>query len=366
MTRRPDIFRPSRRVCGTTPLSQRGLSLIELMVAMAIGLVMLATLASLYASNSKTHNEFSKTSAQVENGRFAIQSIEQDVAQSGFYGRASLVASSPSYIDPDPCATAKTLLGFSASPTLTLPNGVVGMVYGAAVPSCLSSYNVAPNSEILIVRYASGDASASVDTTNYFLQLSQCSQDLAPLAFDTAASAFTLQTLACNGTKAEIRKYVERIYFLSTCDTCTPNSDNIPTLKVAELSNGALVVSSLVQGIQDIHYSYGIDRDQNGSPDCYVDDPTIDNTANCGTISPTYSWVNPVTNWYNVTAVRVSVLARNVDPTVGWTDTRSYSIGRTVVDGGAVADGPYNDTYKRHVYTTLARVWNTGGLREMQ
>lgn len=364
MTRMANFLRPSRRPCGMAPRLQRGLSLIELMVAMAIGLVLLATLASLYASNSKTHNEFSKTSAQVENGRFAIQSIEQDIAQSGFYGRASLVASSPNYIDPDPCATTQALLGFSASP-LTLPNGVVGLVYGAVVPSCLSGYNVAPNSEILIVRYASGDTSASVDTTNYFVQLSQCSQDTTPLAFDKAASAFTLQTLACNGTKAEMRKYVERIYFLSTCDTCTP-SDNIPTLKVAELSAGKLSVSSLVQGIQDIHYSYGIDRDQNGSPDCYVDDPTIDNTANCSTISPTYSWVNPVTNWYNVTAVRVSVLARNVDPTVGWTDTRSYSVGRTVVDGGSTVDGPYNDTYKRHVYTTLARVWNTGGLREMQ
>lgn len=345
--------------------TQRGLSLIELMVAMTIGLVLLATLASLYSANSQAHNEFSKTSAQIENGRFAIQSIERDIAQSGFYGRASLVSSSPNYVNPDPCATAATSMGFSASPTLTLPNGVVGLVYGAAVPACLNGYSVMPNSEVLTVRYASGDISAGVDTKNYFLQLSQCSQDLAPLAFSKAASAFTLQTLACNGTKAEIRQYVERIYFLSTCDTCSP-SDNIPTLKVAELSNGTLAVSSLVQGIQDIHYSYGIDRDQNGSPDCYVDDPGIDNTDNCTTIAPTYDWSNPVTNWYNVTAVRVSVLARNVDKTVGWSDARTYSVGRTTADGGQITDGPFNDNYKRHVYTTLARVWNTGGLREIQ
>jgi type IV pilus assembly protein PilW len=354
---------PMRRI---SRFSQRGLSLIELMVAMTIGLILLASLAALYSSNSRTHNEFSKTSAQVENGRFAIQSIETDVAQSGFYGRASLVSSSPNYIDPDPCATAQNLIGFSTTPTLTLPNGVVGQVYGATVPTCLNAQNVVPNSEMLVLRYASGNTTNAVDGSNYFLQLSQCSQDLSPLVFDKAQGAFTLQTLACNGTKAEMRQYVERIYFLATCDTCTPKSDNIPTLKVAELSLAGLTVSSLVQGIQDIHYSYGVDRDQNGSPDCYVDDPTIDNTARCTTIAPTYDWSNPVTNWYNVTAVRISVLARNTDQTVGWNDTRTYSVGRTTADGGQTTDGPFNDTYKRHVYTSLARVWNTGGLREIK
>jgi len=354
MIRMPAHFRPS----------QRGLSLIELMIAMAIGLIMLAALATLYVSNSRARNEFSKTSAQVENGRFAIQSIERDIAQSGFYGRAALLPSAPSYVNPDPCLTGLTMMGFSTTPALTVPNGVVGLAINASVPTCLNGSNVVPNSEILTVRYASGDISASVDGTNYFLQLSQCSKDTTPLVFDKAASAFTMQTLACNGTKSELRQYVARIYFLSTCDVCSP-SDNIPTLKVAELSNGALVVSSLVEGIQDIHYNYGIDQDGNGSPDCYVDDPAIDNSASCTTVAG-YSWGNAVTNWYNVTAVRITLLSRNVDQTVGWKDTRTYSLGRTTVDGGQTTDGPFNDTYKRHVYTTLARVWNTGGLREIK
>ena len=342
---------------------ERGLSLIELMIAMAIGLVILALLSTLYLSNSKVQNEFSKTSAQVENGRFALQSIERDIAMSGFYGRASLLASAPTFGDPDPCATALTTMGFSTSPTLTLPNGVVGLAINAATPACLNTYNVVPNSEILTVRYASGDVSASVDGSDYYLQLSRCVQDPTVLVFDKKASVFNLQTLACNGTASEIRQYVERTYFLSTCDVCAP-SDNIPTLKVAELSGGALTVSSLVEGIQDIHYSYGVDQDGNGSPDCYVDDPARDNSALCTAVTG-YSWGTVATNWYNVTAVRISVLSRNVDSTFGWTDARTYNLGRTTVDGGQTTDGPFNDNYKRHVYTALARVWNTGGIREI-
>ena len=32
----------------------------------------------------------------------------------------------------------------------------------------------------------------------------------------------------------------------------------------------------------------------------------------------------------------------------------------------AAASGPYGNHYKRHVYGTAARIWNTGGLRENQ
>lgn len=342
---------------------QHGVSLIELMIAMAIGLVLLAALSTLYVANSKNHNEFSKTSAQVENGRFATQSIQRDVAMSGFFGRASLLPTSPTYGNPDLCATTQATLGFGTTGGVTLPNSLVGRAINAATPACLSTYNVVPNSEMLTVRYVSGDVSAAVDGTNFFLQLSQCSTDAVPLVFSKVSTDFSLQTLSCNGKAAELRQYVVRTYFLSTCDNCSP-SDNIPTLKVAELSGGAVTVSSLVEGIQDIHYSYGVDQDGNGSPDCYVDDPSIDNSATCTGVA-TYSWANAVTNWSNVTAVRVSVLSRNTDFTVGWTDNRTYNLGRTTVDGGQTKDGPYNDNYKRHVYTSLARVWNTGGMREI-
>lgn len=337
---------------------QAGLSLIELMVGMAIGLVMLAALGSLYVSSSKARAEFNKTSEQVENGRYALESIARDVEMAGFWGQANL-GSLVSYVVPDPCAIAKASMGFSTASGLTVPVGVAGLPTTATAPTCLP--NIVANSEVLTVRYASSVSASAVSGSDYFIQLSRCRLDPAPLVYDNADASFTLQTRTCSGAHTEIRKYVVRTYYLASCDDCTRN-DGIPTLKVAEFSGGQTVVTSLVTGIQDIHYSYGVDVDNNGGPDCYVADPSVDNSSGGTNQCPNggaYSWASTPANWANVTAVRISVLSRNLANSVGWNDTRTYDLGRTA------ASGPYNDSYKRHVYNTTARVWNTGGQREV-
>ncbi|RAO76500.1 PilW family protein [Dyella jiangningensis] len=338
---------------------QAGLSLIELMVGMAIGLVLLAALGSLYVSSSKARAEFNKTSEQVENGRYALESVVRDVEMAGFWGQANL-GSSINYIVPDPCAVVKASMGFDTSAGLQVPVGVAGLPTTAAAPTCLP--NIVANSEVLTVRYASSISAAAVSGNDYFLQLSRCRLDAVPLVYDNATTSFTLQTRTCSGAYTEIRKYVMRTYYLASCDDCTKN-DGIPTLKVAEFNGGAITSTSLVTGIQDVHYSYGVDTDKNGAPDCYVDNPAVDNSAGGTNQCPNggaYSWASSAANWANVTAVRISVLSRNLASSTGWVDKRTYDLGRATVSG------PYNDSYKRHVYNSTARVWNIGGQREIQ
>ena len=352
---------------------QAGMSLIELMIAVAIGLALLAGLSSLYVSTSKARSEFNKTSEQVENGRFALQSITRDFEMAGFYGRSSLPVSTASYALPDPCATTPASMGFSTSPALTVPLPVYGPALATTVPACLATTlpNMKTGAEVLTVSYVAGSTTATADGTNYYLQRSGCETDSVSMVY--GKSAFTLHNKAAvaggacsTSTPAELRQYVERSYYVATCDVCTgTGADTTPTLKVAEFVNGAIQVSSLVTGIEDVHYSYGVDTDNNGSPDCYVDNPSVDNSAvpACAavTTAATYTWITSGTaSWPNVTAVRVNLLSRNLDNTASWTDTRTYDLGRAPVNG------PYNDHYKRHVYGTVARIWNTGGLRENQ
>jgi type IV pilus assembly protein PilW len=59
----------------------------------------------------------------------------------------------------------------------------------------------------------------------------------------------------------------------------------------------------------------------------------------------------------NTTAVRLWVLARSREPTQGYTDTKEYILaGETY--------GPYDDGFKRHVYSTTLRLPNISGRRE--
>lgn len=343
---------------------QRGVSLIELMIGMTIGLALLAALSTLYVSTSSSRTEFDKTATQVENGRYALQMMVRDVEMAGFYGRPGL-GTGISYNLPITCAIAKSAMGFSFSAitgATTVPVALSGLPVGAAAPACLT--NLGTTSETMTVRYADSNfiTPASAVTGEFYVQQSSCpTYTGAPLVYDTPASgSFTLMTKTCSSAQpAEVRKFVVRTYYTASCDNCSGTADTTPTLKVAEFINGAIQSSSLVTGIQDVHYSYGVDTDNNGSPDCYVDNPAIDNTAACPN-SAGYSWTNATTNWSNVTAVRISVLARNLQPTTGWTDKRTYDLGRAAVDG------PYNDGYKRHVYSAVARVWNVGGLKESQ
>lgn len=342
----------SRRRPGSV---QRGVSLIELMIGTTIGLALLAALSTLYVSTSRSRTEFDKTAEQVESGRYALQMMVRDVEMAGFYGRPGL-GSGVAYNLPDVCAVAQSAMGFSTATGVTVPVAVTGLPSGGTAPACLSNLGTA--SESMTVRYAAGNASTTPAAAEYYIQQSSCSTDTVPLVYDTSASKFVLMTKTCSATQlAELRKFVVRTYYLASCDACSSAADTTPTLKVAEFVNGAVQSSSLVTGIQDVHYSYGVDTDSNGSPDCYVDNPAIDNKTTCPN-STGYDWSNATTNWSNVTAVRIAVLARTLQPTTGWTDTRTYDLGRAAVDG------PYNDGYKRHVYSAVARVWNTGGLRE--
>lgn len=357
------------------PRQQAGMSLIELMIAIAIGLALLAGLSSLYVSTSKARTEFNKTSEQVENGRFALQTIARDIEMAGFYGRAGQPLATSSYALPDPCATAPASMGFSTTPALTVPLPVYGPALATSVLPCLATTlpNMATGAEVLTVSYVSGSTTAAVSGTDYYVQRSGCETDSKPLVYSKTAADFTLHNKAvvAGGTcstssTAELRKYVMRSYYVATCDVCSgAGADTTPTLKMAEFVNDAVQVSSLVTGIEDVHYSYGVDLDNNGSPDCYVDNPSdtsaVPAACAAAVTAASYTWTASATaNWANVTAVRINLLSRNLDNTASWTDTRTYDLGRAAVDG------PYGDHYKRHVYGTVARIWNTGGLRENQ
>jgi type IV pilus assembly protein PilW len=85
----------------------------------------------------------------------------------------------------------------------------------------------------------------------------------------------------------------------------------IPTLKRIELtSNGVSSVVSLVEGIENLQLDYGVDADKDGVPDTtYTTDPAS------------------VAAWMNVVAVRINLLSRQIEPTNGYTDPRTYDMG---------------------------------------
>src|SRR3990167_683994 len=85
--------------------SQRGLSLIELMISITIGLLILLAMATLFSNQSKTRSELDKSNRMIDNGRYALEVLSENLRVAGFYG--SLYPGSvalPGAIS-DPCST---------------------------------------------------------------------------------------------------------------------------------------------------------------------------------------------------------------------------------------------------------------------
>ena len=84
---------------------QRGLSILELMISIAVGFIILTGLSLMFVSSSSSTRELVKSAQQLENGRFAIETLRQDIMLAGFYGRFSTLPAVPAAI-PDPCDSA--------------------------------------------------------------------------------------------------------------------------------------------------------------------------------------------------------------------------------------------------------------------
>lgn len=342
----------SRKLC------QAGLTLLEILVALGLGAFMLVGLITLVVSVSQSRVELGRTSANVENGRYALQLIGDDIARAGFYGRFSLRSVGNNYAWPDPgiCETVTGNLGFSAAtPQVPLP------VYAETsnpLPACLT--NATAGTRALVLRRVATTQRDIVanpipaGNEHPFLQVSGCENDARVFVFSKTQADLTYRLSDCV-TRAPAWSYIARAYYLSPCNDCANGGDGIPTLRSAELTGNTISVLPQVEGIEDMHILYGLDTEANGSPSCYIEDPEVAPPVGSGCDG----WgADAEERWRNVVAVRVNLLVRSIEPSPGWTDApRTYDLGR------AARVGPFNDSFKRRVFSSVVVIPNVAGTR---
>ncbi|KRH99533.1 PilW family protein [Curvibacter sp. PAE-UM] len=327
--------------------AQAGVTLVELMVAMAIGLIVVAGLAMMFANSSQAGRELDNTSRQIENGRYAVDFLSQEMAAAGFYGDVPYAGGV--YTQPNPCATTLDQLGWDDA-SKKRPDPIEGKAAGAmAGVTCASNPSASSSAVVLRRLDTNTTAQASVvdSAAVAYVQTSQCNNDLASTVFvaSTQKGAFTLRNLSCSGP-GDVRRYLSRIYYVAKCNECSgAGADTVPTLKRAELAGDKVVVTPLAVGIEHIALEYGFDTNNDGSPDVY-------RTGLSGVAGAADN------AWANVVTARVYVLARTADEEHAYTDTKRYVMG---LEGTL---GPYNDKYKRKVFVATAKLQNVAGPRE--
>ena len=127
------------------PRRQRGFTLVELMIASAIGLLVLAGMATLFVSNSRAQTEIEKANRQIENGRYAIDLLTSDLRNAGYYGEFDPSRMPDPAALPDPCDT--DLADIRAA----LPLSVQGF-NNAEDKSVACLTDLKPGTDIVVVR----------------------------------------------------------------------------------------------------------------------------------------------------------------------------------------------------------------------
>ena len=351
-------IRPSlRRPPGARLVRAEGLTLVELLVAMSLGLFVIGGVAAAYVANQRTRAELERDSRQIENGRYAVQLLADELRHAGFLGE----------FDPRGMPAPAALPGVCSSDLDLLRTAFTAPVDGgddaAGGLACLPGLK--PGTDVFVVRRAStcvaGTAGcAAVSAGEPYLQASLCT-DPDELGSTSIDDRFALSTVAAEldrhqrdcTTPAALRRYLVRVYYVATENA---SGDAIPTLKRAELGAGGFVVEPLVEGVDNLQLEYGIDADATGggSPEQYSTDPSAFGAC---------SGAACIENWRNVTSVKIHLLARNTEPSPGFSDARTYVLGLT--DAGADNEfGPFRDGYRRHAYSTVVRLNNVAGRRE--
>ena len=338
-----------------------GFTIVELMVALAIASVLLLALAAMFINTSAARTELDKSSRQIESGRYAMQIIADEILHAGYFGALANAPTLPVTVTslPDPCDFAlATIQGSVAIPLQGYLGATSAANLDAGKLGCLdAAAGYKPQTAVLVVKRADTSILAAAPTAGFYnIQTSGCAGD--PVRYvldaDTSVANFTLHANTSPGClpltsapAAKIAPVYSRIFYISTCSnaSCTAaGHDSTPTLKRIDMTPTAMTAPvALVDGIEDMQFEYGIDTAAaDGTPDSYVTTPSF-------------------ANWSNVMAVRVYILARNVDASPGYADVKTYVLGaaRTFTPT-ASADLPY----RRHIYSETVRLNNPSGRRE--
>lgn len=331
----------------------RGFTLVEILVALAVGMVILLALTVLFSRNTGNQSELERMTRQLEGARFSLDAMSEDIAHAGYFGEfnPNTLPIAAAYQSPDPCATALTAQGWNTAVSpVQIPVPIQGIAAAATV-ACLSDRLA--GTEALVIRRADTGADmtfAGGNTTNLYLQVARCGLDTqrliaAAIPAASPGATFNLRRPDCATVNDRVRRLTQRTYYIASCNDCAAN-DGIPTLKRVEMIDGALRTVSIAEGVENLQVEYGLDTNIDGRPDSF-------NTLGSGVINGTAPNV-----WQNVVAARVHLLTRSTAPTAGFVDSRTYVLGPNVTVT------PTADRLKRTLMTSTVRLVNVGMRRE--
>lgn len=337
---------------------QRGLTLVELLIALTIGLFVVGAIGALYVNTRNGFSYANEVARIQEVGRFALETMNRDIRMAGYNGCSRSVA------------TSNIITNGSSSPLLDIATPIRGYEGGVdTLPSALSGAGALSGTDVLVLMGGSGSgemvvkshdpALAQIETLGHsvkpgeLLMVTDCSKASMFQASAVAAnyiehnaggspgncSKFLGVTCPSSGAAASyvykpgssMMRVFSNAYFIAD-SVSNPGTRSLYAMAL-EGTNGTSTKRELLNNVEDMQISYGVDGDGNGTADSYV-------TA------------SGVTNWSNVISVKIGLLVRSTGTNVS-TGSQPYTFMTTA---GSTAESTVtpSDRIMRRVFSETA------------
>lgn len=322
---------------------QKGLSLVELMVALLLGVVLSFGAVNLFLQSKRSFLQDEQTARMQEGGRYANRYLSRELSMAGFYGgilRGEDVTSNLTS-GTDNCYDWLADTSLFIEHRNNVDSAGVESGTGDALPSaCLSGTDtIVPGTDVLVIRRVGDRTHFLRDETATETGSSTFNASTVYLRLEDYNVSTTLETgnnVGTTGSKPlAVWEYRPQLLFVR--DWSVTDGDGVPALCRREMSSGAMgPTTCLVEGVENLQVEFGIDTNGDYIPDRYLAAPTDSQLS-------------------FAMGARIYILMRSTDELAGYTNDKAYALGSEAV--AAQNDGLY-----RRIYQTSSIMRNSEAL----
>jgi len=316
-----------------------GFSMVELLVAMVVGLIIVSGAFSLHSTSRKAQIKSEVQMDMVADARFAIEMIAYDLRHAGMWGGTN----KDGLIDCKSTDDACTATSSGDTPPSAMANDcAVGWYYNLSLPvfatnndnpyeaTCIpASEGYVDNTDVLEIRYANSNVPTALLANQAYVRSNFINGRIFIGTTAPVIEAYDSDPLTLNH---ELHAYT---YYIS--DHTDTEDDGIPSLRRVSLVNSpTLQTQTLISGVVDLQVQFGLDADGDMEIDRYVDPDDVASDQ-----------------WSDVYAVKIWLLMRSDEQQEGIDTTKSFSIA-----GAAAADFGGQDDYRYFLVTSVVDLRN--------
>jgi len=325
---------PSASVAGRAA----GLTLVELLVAMTIGLVLIIGATQVYVDSHAAYAVNETTARLQENARYALSVLEPDIRMSGYWGLTNRSDGIGGEAQP---TDAQSALGAPAASTcgvnfpllLSFPVQGTNDSY-AATCAAGNGGNVTsaamPNADTITVRRASA---ITVPPATASGPLRICSTRTSGVLVTDITGGTDINGALCQNVNAQINNLIVNLYYVDQ----SSSQAGVPSLRRKALNAGpAFQDDEIVPGVEDLQVQYGVDLSggfgaANGAASEYLN-------AGAALTNLLTNATPPSQFPAQIASVRIWLLVRSDAPEAGFTDDRIYEYGDRLTANGTTGD----------------------------